>query len=378
MAYLRFSLMTLLLLAAIAGFALGGAWMLTAFVFNGGIVVLLDGLVGEDARPTEQLSPRLLNLLLFGTLPLVLCLGLTIWWMAGRGDGLHLSRVLHALTGRDPFAARAATKGWHWILAVLGCGLVTAGSATTVGHELSHRTRSPLSVAWGRWMLAFSCDAVFSVEHVYGHHAKLCTPQDPASARRGETVFGFVPRSTVGQWRGAWELERKRLARQGQALWGWRNLVLRGWLMSAALAGLAFAAGGWRGTLVFLASAAIAKTFLEATNFLEHYGLVRVPGARVEPRHSWNSNAAMSSWVLYNLTRHSDHHAEGSKPFWRLRALPEAPCLPFGYMTMILVASVPPCYERLMRPRLRRWDADHASEAERELARSEDLAAGWA
>lgn len=116
---------------------------------------------------------------------------------------------------------------------------------------------------------------------------------------------------------------------------------------------------------------------LECVNYLEHYGLVRAPGSKVEPRHSWNSNAWMSSTVLYNLTRHSDHHAEGSKPFWRLRPLPDAPMLPTGYMGMILLALVPPLFRRVMEPRLRIWDRDHATAAERELARQADLRAGW-
>ncbi len=377
MAHARFALMTLMLLLAVAGFAAGGIWMGTALIVEGGLVVLLDGLLGDDASVLEPPRPGLLDALLFSTLPLALLMNGVLWWMTGRGDGLGLGAWFRGHTAYDPFAARAATQPWHWVLAILGAALITAASATNVGHELSHRTRSPFSVLWGRWLLAFSGDASFSVEHVYGHHAKLCTLEDPASARRGETVFTFILRSTVQQWISAWQIEAARLARKGHATWGWRNLIFRGWLMSAALLGLAWSLGGPRAAAFFALVAAAAKAFLEAINFVEHYGLVRVPGSKIEPRHSWNSNAAMSGWVLYNLVRHSDHHAEGSKPFWRLRPLPEAPTLPYGYMTMLLIAGLPPLFRRLMAPRLREWDRTHANGAERALAEEASLKAGW-
>jgi alkane 1-monooxygenase len=147
--------------------------------------------------------------------------------------------------------------------------------------------------------------------------------------------------------------------------------------MTLALLAAAFAIGQWPAVFFFTLSGLLGKAVLESVNYLEHYGLVRLPGTKVEPRHSWNSNAWMSSTVLYNLTRHSDHHAEGSKPFWRLRPMPEAPTLPTGYMGMILLALVPPLFRRAMEPRLRAWDARHASDAERALAQQESQRAGW-
>jgi alkane 1-monooxygenase len=146
--------------------------------------------------------------------------------------------------------------------------------------------------------------------------------------------------------------------------------------MTLALMGAAFGLGGLRALGFFVASGLLGKAVLECVNYVEHYGLVRVPGTPVAPRHSWNSNAWMSSTVLYNLTRHSDHHAEGSKPFWRLRPLPEAPTLPTGYMGMILLTLVPPLFRHVMGPRLAHWDAHHAQAAERDLARQAQEAAG--
>ena len=87
----------------------------------------------------------------------------------------------------------------------------------------------------GRWLLALTLDAEFSIEHVYGHHRRLATPADPATARRGESFYTFLVRSVVGQTRSAFELERGRLQKLGHGTWSAHNRYLRGWVMSAAL-----------------------------------------------------------------------------------------------------------------------------------------------
>ncbi len=374
---LRFGLMSLLLLAATWRFTRGGAWMWAPLLVSSVLVALVDTVGPDEITDLSTTPPRWLNAWLFLTLPLLLGMHAVLWWMAGTGDALGLGAGLLRLGGPDLAAARAATGPWSWLGAVLGCGFLTAAAGTTVGHELVHRTRQPLHLVWGRWLLGLTFDASFAIEHVYGHHAKVATFEDPASARRGERVYGFILRSTVGQVRSAWAIERERLRRKGHGVWTSRNRFLRGWLFSAAWAGLAFILGGWRAVAFFVACGLWGKAILEIINYVEHYGLVRQPGTRVEPRHSWNSNAWMSSTVLYHLARHSDHHAEGGKPFWRLRPLPEAPMLPAGYMGMLLVALVPGLFERLMRPRLDAWDAHHADPTEQRIVAQENRRAGW-
>ena len=377
MARFRFGLMSLLLLAATWRFTRGGAWMWAPILVSTTLVALADTIGPDETSDLSTVRPWLLNAWLFLTLPLLLAMHSALWWLAGSGDALGLGAWLLRHGGPDLFAARLASGPWSCLGAVLGCGFLTAAAGTTVGHELVHRTRQPFHLIWGRWLLALTFDASFAIEHVYGHHAKVATFEDPASARRGERVYGFLLRSTLGQLRSAWHLEGERLARKGQALWNPRNRFLRGCLMSATWAGLALVLGGWPAVAFFAATGLWGKAILEIINFIEHYGLIRLPGSRVEPRHSWNSNAWMSSTILYHLTRHSDHHAEGAKPFWRLRPLPAAPMLPAGYMGMLVVALVPPWYQRLMRPRLADWDARHADESEQRAAASEDLRAGW-
>lgn len=374
---LRFGIMTLLLLVATWRFSRGGAWMWGPFVVSSLFVAVADTL-GPDETSDLSVTPAwMLNPWLFLTLPVLFAMHTALWWMAGSGDALGLGAALLRVGGPDLAAARAASGPWAWLGAALGCGFLTAAAGTTAGHELVHRTRQPFHLVWGRWLLALTFDASFAIEHVHGHHARVSTYEDPASARRGERVYGFILRSAFGQLRSAWRLERERLRRKGLGPWTPRSRFLRGWLFSAAWLAWAWVLGGGRAAAFFVVTALWGKAILEIINFVEHYGLIRLPGSRVEPRHSWNSNAWMSSTILYHLTRHSDHHAEGGKPFWRLRPLPDAPMLPAGYMGMLIVALVPPWYERLMRPRLAAWDAHHADQDERALAAAENRRVGW-
>ena len=148
--------------------------------------------------------------------------------------------------------------------------------------------------------------------------------------------------------------------------------------MSAAIVGaVRLAAGGASAVIVFVLSALAGRSVLEAVNYFEHYGLVRDPDQPVEPRHSWNSNKRLSNVVLFNLARHSHHHAEGDAQFWQLRSYRDAPTLPYGYLTcMLLVYLVPGWYRNRMTPLLLDWDRRYASAGERRLAAAANRASG--
>jgi alkane 1-monooxygenase len=175
----------------------------------------------------------------------------------------------------------------------------------------------------------------------------------------------------VSTWRGnlsAWHIETARLRRMGSSVWSWRNAFLRGHAMSLLLLAGAFAMGGPLAALYFTACALWGKALLEIVNYMEHYGMVRDPATPVQPRHSWNTNRRISSWSMFNLTRHSHHHAEGEVPFQKLRPIPNAPMMIGGYLTTIVVALVPPLWHAIMTPKVLAWDRDFASPRERELA----------
>jgi len=375
--YLRYFLMPLILIASTVGFLWGGGWMWTGFVLSLVLVVGGDAVAGDDLEAPAYRHEWLLDLSLYSVLPLLLTMLAVLAWMCGAsGDALGLGALVQSWLGWDMQAARAATGAADLVGAVLSAGLVGATAATNVGHELTHRTRDPLARGVGRWLLAFSCDASFSIEHVYGHHATLGTARDPATARRGENAWVFVLRSVVGQSRSAWQLEKERLAKKGISVWSWRSRMPRGIAMSAAYFLGFYLLGGWTGVLVFLGTTIWARSLLEFVNYLEHYGLVRVPNTRVKPHHSWNSNKRVSAFMLYNLTRHSHHHAQSYQPFWNLRPFPQAPTLDYGYLTSIILSMFPPLWHRLMIPKLKQWDERYATPEERALAAAQNAASG--
>ena len=108
-------------------------------------------------------------------------------------------------------ANRAATSTAE----LMGAGLIVAlfygAAGINAAHELSHRTNSTYDQAVGRWLLAFTFDTTFPIEHVGGHHKNVGTLADPATARRGEYVLAFVVRSTAGCFHNAFQIERDRL-----------------------------------------------------------------------------------------------------------------------------------------------------------------------
>ena len=275
---------------------------------------------------------------------------------------------MSTLTGYDVLAARAVTGWGHHLSALVLTGLMISMVGTISAHELVHRTWSPISLWIGRWLLAFSFDCVFAIEHVYGHHRYVATRNDPATAPRGRNVYQHIVVSTIKSNISAWNIEQKRLKAKGARVFGWHNAVLRGYGMSAVLLLGAWILGGWQTVVFFTLCALWGKAMLEIVNYMEHYGIVRNPLSPVAPRHSWNTNKRMSSWSMFNLTRHSHHHAQGELPFHHLKPLPDAPLMISGYLSTMAITLIPPLWHALMSPKLLAWDRDYATEEEKELA----------
>ncbi|MFB8760600.1 alkane 1-monooxygenase [Streptomyces nigra] len=240
---------------------------------------------------------------------------------------------------------------------------VVAGVAIDTAHELGHR-RAQLERRLSRMALAQSGYGHFYVEHNHGHHVRVATPEDPASSRMGESFWRFLPRAVAGSARSAWHLERRRLERRGRPVVSRHNDVLTAWALTAALFAVLAVAFGPVVLPFLLLQAVIGFCLLETVNYLEHYGLLRRRRQdgryeRVTPRHSWNSNNTVSNLLLFQLQRHSDHHANPLRRYQTLRHFDEAPQLPSGYATMIVVAWFPPVWRRVMDPRLRaHYDGD--------------------
>jgi len=233
---------------------------------------------------------------------------------------------------------------------------MVSGIAINIAHELGHK-RDSLERWLSRVALAQSGYGHFFIEHNRGHHVRVATPEDPASARLGESFYAFLPRTVSGSVRSAWGLERVRLARMGRSPWTFRNDILGAWAMTVLLfAALALVFGAVVLPYLLL-QAVIGFSMLEVVNYLEHYGLLRQHREdgryeRTRPEHSWNSNNVASNVLLYHLQRHSDHHANPTRRYQALRHVEEAPQLPTGYAGMIVLATIPPVWRRVMDHRL--------------------------
>jgi alkane 1-monooxygenase len=234
-------------------------------------------------------------------------------------------------------------------------GLV-GGLAINAAHELGH-TRERSERRLSKVALAQTCYGHFYVEHNRGHHVRVATAEDPASARFGEGLYAFLPRSVTGGLRSAWRLEAARLAGIGKSRWTLDNDILNAWLISA---GLFTALSVWFGPVVLpwlIVQAIVGFSLLETVNYMEHYGLRRqqLPNGRYErvrPAHSWNSSTVITNVLLFHLQRHSDHHANPLRPYQVLRHVDDAPQLPSGYSAMLLLALIPPLWRRVMDPRV--------------------------
>ncbi len=340
------------------------------------LYMLGDALLGDDTSTPTYRRPGILTAQLWLALPLLALIAFISVWSVCDGDPLGFGRWVSQLTGYNVLAARDATTLGHHIAALTLTGLMIGMVGTIPAHELTHRTWDRVSMFVGRWLLAFSFDTTFAIEHVYGHHRYVSTTEDPATAPRGRNVYFHVLASTVKGNVSAWKIETQRLAKRHRAPWSIHNRFVRGHLMSVALLGLAYAMGGTTAALYFAACALWGKALLEIVNYMEHYGMVRNPDSPVQPRHSWNSNRRVSSWTMFNLTRHSHHHAQGEVPYHELRPYPDAPMMVGGYLTTIIVAMIPPLWHALMTPKVLAWDRDFASAEEQLLAAEANAKAG--
>jgi alkane 1-monooxygenase len=246
-----------------------------------------------------------------------------------------------------------------WAVLALGVGVggVTGSLGITFAHELGHsKSRVDRLLAW--LLMGSVCYAHFMVEHYRGHHPRAATWDDPATARRGETLWRFLPRTLAGSLASAWRLEAQQL-RQLRRPW-WRSALLLATVTQLlVVVGIAVWLGPWA-LLFWLVQSAYAVFMLEAVNYIEHYGLQRAStGGRPEPfgvMHAWNADHLLTNCTLANLQRHSDHHMHAWKPYAELEPLP-GPQLPTGYAGCLFLASVPPLWFAAMHRRLDRLPA---------------------
>lgn len=245
---------------------------------------------------------------------------------------------------------------WYEFVGVtLGMGLSCGALGINVAHELGHRTKK-YEQFMAKALLLSTLYMHFFIEHNRGHHKNVSTPLDPATSRFNESFYAFLPRTVIGSWRSAWHLETHRLQKLKLSLWNpIHNEMLRFQIIQIAFVLLIYFIFGWIGAVGFIAASVIGFTLLEIVNYIEHYGLQRqqlANGAyeKVKPHHSWNSAHEFGRILLFELTRHSDHHYNPSRKYQILRHFKDAPQMPSGYLAMMPLALVPPLWFKIMNP----------------------------
>lgn len=327
-------------LAALAGYQFAPKPAKKLFAFAGPLLLhvvipTIDVLVGKDRNNPDADQVKLLEKdpyyarLVKSFIPLQYAANIYACYLVGRKNTPLMDKVLLGMT----------------------MGAIN-GIAINTAHELSHKS-SRIDHILSHLALVPTGYNHFRVEHPYGHHKRAATPEDPASSQMGESFYQFWPRTVVGSFKSAIQIENNRLKRRGLSFWSKDNELLQGWGMSAAFHGSILGVFG-KGTLPYLLTQSFyGISLFEIINYIEHYGLLRQKTAdgkyvRTMPEHSWNNNNIVTNLFLYQLQRHSDHHAYPTRPFQALRHFNEAPELPSGYASMLLPALIPALWFKKM------------------------------
>lgn len=232
------------------------------------------------------------------------------------------------------------------------CGVV----GINVGHELGHRLNR-FEQFLGEILLTTSLENHFLPYHNRGHHHNVATPEDPATARKNEPVYLFWIRSHFGSYFQAWQIEIQRMKIISKPIFSLNNRMVLYTLMNLSVCVSIFLFLGTRELFLFLLVAGIGILLLETVNYIEHYGLLRKKrenGAydRVRRIHSWNSNHILGRVILFELSRHSDHHYKADRPYQLLETHDESPIMPSGYPGMMILSLIPPLFFKIMNPRI--------------------------
>ena len=249
-------------------------------------------------------------------------------------------------------------QAYEFIGLVFTVGIVLGVNGINVAHELGHRQATNERFI-GKALLLPALYMHFYIEHNYGHHLHAATKEDPATARYNQSVYSFWFTSIFRQYINAWSIQNKLLKNNNNSFISLKNDMLWYVVLQAAYLSVAFVFFGFSGFLFALFAGVVGFVLLETVNYIEHYGLLRLKTAsgryeRVKEIHSWNSNHIIGRIVLYELTRHSDHHYKTSKKYQVLDCHDQSPQMPYGYPTSMVLAMVPPLWFKVMNKRIPR------------------------
>ena len=189
---------------------------------------------------------------------------------------------------------------------ILSSSIVMATNGINVGHELGHR-KSLLSRTCSKLLYLPSQYMHFFIEHNYGHHVNVATPQDPATAKFKQNLYSFWISSVIKTYISAWKIQLKLLSVSNRSFFSIKNDMIFYTLFQVSFLIFIFLNYGFVITVFSFIMSVISFLFLETINYIEHYGLLRKVKSngkyeRVKPHHSWNSNHTVGTVSYTHLT----------------------------------------------------------------------------
>lgn len=351
--YTKYYLAPLIQSLAILGFYLGGHYMWIAIgVFP--VLAVCDALLPLDLKERKMTShfwayvPVWISMLLLPVMYFVFA------WSVAHNNLTSLEMA-------------AGVAGMAWLSVVPG---------VPATHELYH-SRGRLARFAGRYGQIAFLDTMRMEVHVVGHHRDVGTAADCDTARRGTPLYRFAVNATLRSFLLELKLESDTLQKRGHSRWSIRHSLWRALLAVVVFLGIQAAIGGWVAAGLSLISMMIARLWVEAFNYYQHFGQIRVEGMPIEKRHVWNHYGTLSRLYAFEITNHAEHHLDSYIPFYGLAPDRGAILMP-SVIVCFLSGFIPPIwYNAIIKPALRRWDNEYASSAERRLAMEQNRSAGW-
>ena len=237
-------------------------------------------------------------------------------------------------------------------------GTILGVNGINGGHELGHKTNEPFKLFCAHVLLATSLQNHFMTYHNSGHHRDVATPNDLTTARKGQNFYHFAIRSQIGGYFKTWRLEAEKLHKQGRK--SWLNPMIIHTIIPWTFQAIILYFFGWPTAVMYLMASIFGISILESQNYFSHYGLERKQKEdgsyeRVKAIHSWNSDHLIGRILLFELSRHSDHHFMGAKPYQILESKDDSPVLPFGYPAMLILGYFPFIFKPIMARQLDKY-----------------------
>ncbi len=353
MDYLKYWTPVLVLVVAFTGMIVGGNWV-WAGIITFPVLALLDTLLPRDYSQRHIDNAALANIPIWICAIAPLLLFFVFAWQASLGE----------------------LSGWQMFGGVMSVAWMGVIPLVPASHELYHM-RSPFARFIGHYVQLCYLDCTRDIGHVINHHIDVATTEDGDTAPRGTSLYAFTGRSLIDSTIFAQKMEGRALRKKGLSPWHIQHRAYRALLALLLFHSLIYLIGGWTAVALAFTAQLVARVWVESFNYFQHYGLIRLKGAPIGRRHVWNHLGWFSRTVAFEITNHADHHLNSYEVFYKLRPHRESIPMPSVFLCF-LAALIPPVWHNMIiKPGLKRWDAEFAIPEELKLAAEQNRKAGW-